>query len=67
MQSHFDALLNALASLKGKFLLSSYPNARLAELTAKMGWFSKPIDMSLSASNTAGKRKVEMLTANYEI
>lgn len=66
-QEHFDRLLEMLAGIKGKFLLSSYPNERLLEMTAKCGWWTNPIDMSLSASNTKGKRKVEMLTWNYEI
>jgi len=67
MQEHFDALLETLAGIKGKFLLSSYPNERLAVLTAQFGWWSKPVEMSLSASSKSGKRKTEMLTGNYGI
>lgn len=67
LQCHFDTLLETLAKIKGMFLLSSYPNERLLEFTSQFGWWSKPIDMSLSASNTKGKRKVEMLTGNYVV
>jgi DNA adenine methylase len=63
-QQHFDALIDTLSGIKGKFLLSSYPNERLALMTVKHKWLSKGIDMNLSASNSS-KRKVEMLTWNY--
>lgn len=66
-QEHFNKLLEALQSIKGKFLLSSYPNAKLEQQTALNGWYSKAIDKALSASSVAGKRKIEMLTANYRI
>ena len=66
MQEHFDALLSVLKNIKGKFLLSSYPNDGLSKCTIDNSWHSKAIDMQLSASNSK-KRKVEMLTANYPI
>ncbi len=66
MQSHFNSLLEALKGIEGKFLLSSYPNAGLALHTTNNGWYSKALDMHLSAANSS-KRKVEMLTANYPI
>lgn len=66
-QQHFDGLLETLQSIKGKFLLSSYPNEHLSQHTALNGWHSKAVDKPLSASNVAGKRKIEMLTANYAI
>ncbi|WP_107039980.1 DNA adenine methylase [Brumimicrobium mesophilum] len=67
MQSHFDELLDTLRTIKGKFLLSSYPNAKLKELTDLEGWSSIGNDLPLSASATAGRRKVEMLTFNYDL
>lgn len=65
-QEHFDELLNTLTTLRGKFLLSSYPNNNLNELRLKHGWFSSDKNMSLSISATKGKRKIECLTANFE-
>jgi DNA adenine methylase len=65
LQEHFDTLLERLSGIKGKFLLSSYPNSKLAEMQVAHGWQSKAIDKALSASNTHGKRKTEMLTWNY--
>lgn len=67
MQEHFNSLLNVLSTLKGRFLLSSYPNENLAQTVSECGWISEPVDMSLSASKVSGKRKTEMLTRNYAV
>jgi len=66
-QQHFDELLECLSNIKGKFLLSSYPNESLLEHSIANGWSTKGNYMHLSASNQSGKRKLEMLTANYDI
>jgi len=64
-QQHFDELLECLSNVKGKFLLSSYPNESLQNYSEQNKWISKGNYMHLSASNQSGKRKVEMLTYNY--
>lgn len=68
---HFRRDLDALANVKGKFLLSTYPSDILKEYVEKYGWYTKPIEKMLSASNGAKlvnrKRKIEQLTANYPI
>ncbi len=68
----FKKLLDVLSQVKGKFLLSSFPSAILADYTKRFGWhtleFSKPLTAtkaSLGKSRTG--RKTEMLTANYVI
>lgn len=66
-EDDFKRLLNALSGVKGKFLMSSYPHPLLTEYAAKNGWNTKEIVMHLSASSKSGKRKTEILTANYEI
>lgn len=64
----FAALLNLLSRIKGKFLLSSYPNDTLTEYVEKYGWVTKIFDMHCSASNREGNpRKCEVLTANYSL
>lgn len=67
MQEHFDELLEVLSKLKGKFLLSSYLNDSLLKYRKECGWFSSDKDMHLSASSTSNSRKIEALTANYQI
>src|SRR5690606_23846163 len=37
-QEHFNNLLNALSSIKGKFLLSSYPNDELDKYREQFNW-----------------------------
>lgn len=68
---HFRRDLDALASMKGKFLLSSYPSDTLNEYIKKNGWVSIEKDKLLAAGNgrtlKQRKRKVEVLTANYDI
>jgi DNA adenine methylase len=66
----FEALLKTLAKIKGKFMLSSYPSDILKQYTKEFGWQTKEFSMQLSAlTNAIGKqrKKVEVLTANYDI
>lgn len=67
MQEHFDALLDVLSQIEGKFLLSSYPNDNLKKYRNKFGWYSNDKEMHLSASQEANRMKTEALTANYPI
>lgn len=66
-QDHFDQLLTELSNIKGKFLLSSYPNDSLNAFKKQFNWHSKDIEMNLSASGKSGRKKIEVLTANYPI
>jgi DNA adenine methylase len=69
-QAHFDALLEALASIRGKFLLSSYPNDVLSAFAKRCGW--KLVEVPMNNSTAAAQTghlvvKTEVLTANYPI
>ncbi len=68
-EADFEALLTMLASIKGKFLLSSYPSKALEKMTATSGWHTKSIEQTVSVNAKSGKRKpkTEVLTANYPI
>lgn len=69
-QEDFEKLLRLLSKIKGKFLLSSYPSEILTQYTKRYEWDTRKVDISLSvATNSRGKlkRKMEMLTGNYEI
>jgi len=66
----FRELLETLGSIKGKFLLSSYPSDILDVFTKKYGWYQKAIIQNVSANGTKSRKqrqKVELLTANYPI
>lgn len=62
-KGNFDDLLKTLATVKGKFLLSSYPSDLLREHIAKNGWFTIELDLARGAG---GGRKTEVLTFNYD-
>jgi len=68
---NFKTDLDALSKMKGKFLLSSYPSEILDSYIKKYGWHSVSHKKMLSASNGAkadrGKKKTEVLTANFPI
>ena len=66
-QEHFNKLLGTLSNVKGKFLLSSYQNDMLLEYVKQKGWYQKEISLHLSSSKTKGKKRIEVLTANYEL
>ncbi|MFK8273693.1 DNA adenine methylase, partial [Capnocytophaga canimorsus] len=66
-QEYFNELLSSLSKIKGKFLLSSYQNEYLLKYVNEFGWHQKEISLHLGTSKTAGKKRIEVLTANYEI
>ena len=65
----FERLLQALCSIKGKFLLSSYPSPILMKYAKQYGWHQWSLESGVSVNAKSGymKRKVEVLTANYPI
>lgn len=69
-QDDFEALLKSLGGLSGKFLMSSYPSDVLAQYTREKGWHNRQIEQAVSVANGtggAGRRKIEVLTANYDL
>lgn len=63
----FEALLRLLSTIKGKFMLSSYPSPILQKYIKKYGWNVHSVEgkVSVSSKKTYMKRKVEVLTMNY--
>jgi DNA adenine methylase len=68
-EQDFENLLKLLSTIKGKFLLSSYPSPLLSKYIKKYNWHTKQIEMPLAvtARYKTGKTKTEVLTANYDI
>lgn len=67
MQEHFNLLLDTLADIKGKFLLSSYPNEALDRYRVKYKWHNADVVKHLTAANTVNRNKTECLTFNYSL
>lgn len=66
-QENFNELLQTLSEIKGKFLLSSYPNDELTKYVKRNDWQQVELVQSLNSSNTKGKKKTEVLTFNYNL
>lgn len=70
-QQDFENLLTLLAGIKGRFLLSSYPNPALKAFVARHGWHQMEIEQVVSVANNNSKKgrkgKIEVLTANYPL
>jgi DNA adenine methylase len=69
-ENDFRRLLELLESVGGKFLLSSYPSEVLTTFIEKNGWYTKRLEKKVSVATgvgTTGKRKIEVLTANYNL
>lgn len=65
----FQRLLDTLATIQGKFLLSSYPEAELLTMRALHGWHIKDIEGTVAVSGKRKERKgkTECLTYNYSL
>lgn len=66
----FEQLLQELGSLKGKFLLSSYPSPPLREAIKEFGWESIQHEDQVVVNSRPGtkrKKKIEVLTANFQL
>ena len=68
-QSDFDALLEQLSKIEGKFLLSSFRNKQLTVEAKENNWHQIELKMAKPMSAQTGKtvEKIEVLTANYPI
>jgi len=61
-------LLEQLERIEGKFLLSSYLSELLSSFVDRNKWSQKTFEKVISVNKgKGGKRKIEVLTANYEL
>lgn len=69
-QADFDRLLDCLAGIKGKFLLSSYENGALSEMSKAHGWRTGRFASYTSFLRHGAMEhaaRTELLTANYDM
>ena len=68
-QEDFNALLEELVNIEGRFLLSSYRNNTLSDFVEKIGWFQVELKMAKAMTAQTGKTlsKIEVITTNYPI
>ena len=67
LREHYQQLLDVLARLRGKFMLSSFPNEPLKAAVAEHGWQVQTFDKQKSVSMKKGARKTEVLACNYAL
>ncbi|OFY82821.1 MAG: hypothetical protein A3F72_01680 [Bacteroidetes bacterium RIFCSPLOWO2_12_FULL_35_15] len=65
-ETDFKNLLDTLAKIKGKFLLSSYPNKLLSEYIKKYKWKTKQVKKSVWVTKLTNKQKIELMVFNYD-
>jgi DNA adenine methylase len=65
-EAQYKVLLDRLAKFKGKFLLSSYPNALLTKYIKKYKWKFQSVKKSITVTKHTNKQKVEMMVYNYD-
>jgi DNA adenine methylase len=60
---------SVLSTIKGKFLLSSYPDTLLTEYINKNDWqfITQKSIKAMSTNLKEQQTKIELITANYEI
>lgn len=66
----FEMLLKMLSGIKGKFLMSSYPSEILDTYTKTNNWSVKTLEQKVCVANNSSKpqkKKIEVLTANYDL
>lgn len=61
----FENLLKTCQTLKGKFLLTTYPSQILSDYSKKNGWYQIAFELRNSASRRENARKTEVFTMNY--
>ena len=64
-EQNFTELLELLPSLKGKFMLTMFPNEILSEHIKKNKWNVVEVERTISASRTKRRKQVELIVMNY--
>lgn len=66
-ESHLLALLELLTELKGKFMLTMFPNDNIERYANENGWIIHRIERTISASKTSRRKQEEWMVCNYQL
>lgn len=66
MEADYKRLLDALTKIKGKFILSSYPNPILKTYIRKYKWNIHSVTKKVAVTKLTDKVKTEMMVFNYD-
>lgn len=61
----FEELLQLLTAVKGKFMLTMFPHAVLAEYALNNRWRIVQVERTISASRVKRRKQIELIVMNY--
>lgn len=61
----FVRLLEILSGIQGKFMLTMYPHDLIREYADRCGWTIRPVQRTVTASNTKRRKQEEWMITNY--
>lgn len=64
-EEDFSRLLDTLATVEGKFMLTMFPHEKIERLAARYGWTIHRLDRTITASKVSRRRQEEWITTNY--
>ena len=64
-EEDFSRLLDTLATVEGKFMLTMFPHEKIERLAARHGWTIHRLDRTNTASKVSRRRQEEWITTNY--
>ena len=64
-EEDFQHLLDTLAKVKGKFMLTMFPHRLIEQYVRECGWHIHRIERTITASKVSRRRQEEWITTNY--
>lgn len=64
-EEDFQHLLDTLAKVKGKFMLTMFPHRLIEQYVRECGWHIYRIERTITASKVSRRRQEEWITTNY--
>lgn len=64
-EHHLENLLALLHEVKGKFMLTMFPNQRIADCAERNGWTIHRVERTISAAKESRRRQEEWMVCNY--
>lgn len=60
-------LLDLLVEIKGKFMLTMYPDKMISQYASANGWYIHKIERCVTAANTKRRKQEEWMIVNYDV
>lgn len=66
-QQSFSLLLDLLSNIKGKFMLTMFPNEEILKFSGKNNWTIHKVERNISASMISRRKQEEWIICNYTL